>query len=198
MNRLSQLKSAPVSVFRTNLAKCGDTVIVAFCIGLFFFGIEVYAARHGLDPRFVTPFSEVVKSQLDLLSVALFFAVVVFFAGSHLILANVGFARSAMDFLGIPEKMDVFYLFVLQYIAAAVGVRAGMTALDLISGIDCRPGLRPMAILAVAELTLIGLWYVKEIPGKTKAFPLGILLILFAAVLYLSLAFPAFRGFVGA
>jgi hypothetical protein len=62
-------KSAPVSVFRTNLAKCGDTVLVAFFTGLFFYWIEVYAGRHGWDPRLVTPFSEVVKGQMDLLSV---------------------------------------------------------------------------------------------------------------------------------
>jgi len=198
MNRLSQLKSAPVSVFRTNLAKCGDTVLVAYATGLFFYWIEVYAMRHGWDPRLVTPFSEVVKGQMDLFSVALFFAVMVCYAGLHLIFANIGFVKNAMDFLGLADKMDVFYLFVLQLIAAAAGVRAGMMTVELFYGIDCRSGLKPMGILIAAELALIGLWYVKEVPGKTKAFPLGIFLILFAAALYLSLAFPVFRSIVGA
>jgi len=197
MGRLSQLKSDPVAVVGSNLAKCGDTVLVAFFIGFLFFGAERFALRHGVDPQLVTPFSEVIEGQLDLLSVAVFFSVVVFYAGCHLILANIGWIKSVMNFIGVGAKMDVFYLFVLQYIAAAVGVRCGMTLVKLVAGGPWRDGLLPTALLAASALILIGIWYVKDAGGRMRAFPLGILLILFAAALYLSLAFPSFRNFAG-
>lgn len=197
MGKLSQLKSDPVAVVGSNLAKCGDTVLIAFLIGFFFFGAEVLALRHGVSPSLVTPFSEVIQGQMDLLSVAVFFSVVVFYAGLFLVLGSVPFLRRAMEFLTIPAKMDVFYLFVLQYIAAAVGVRGGVTLVKLLAGSSVREGLVPMALLAMSVIVLVGIWYAKDAAGRVRAAPLGLLLLLFAVALYLSLAFPAFRHFAG-
>ena len=195
-NKLNQLKNAPLSVFRTYLIKCGDTVLVSFFIGFAFFALEVVSEKHGYNGRFITPFSDVIKGQTDVMSLVLFYSVVVFYAGMHSILMNVVVMRELMEFLAVESKMDVFFLFVLQCIAAAVGVRLGMMLVKLCFGTNAFEGARVIAILVGSALLLIGIWYAKGISDRASAFVMGGFIIAVAAALYLCLAFSLVQRFI--
>jgi hypothetical protein len=195
-SKLNQLRKSPLAVIRSNLDKCADTIVVSFFIGFFFYAIEVLAAKHGLSGRFIAPFSAVIKNQIDVMSLVIFYAVVVFYAGMHMILYNVAGIRDLMDYIGIEGKMDVFYLFVLQCIAAVIGVRLGMMLVRLCFSTNAFEGARVILILFAAALLLIGVWYVKGISDRTTAYVLGIILIIAAAGLYGCIAMSLVQKFI--
>jgi hypothetical protein len=196
-NKLNQLKKDPISVIGANLIKCGDTILVSMGIGFVFYALEVISEKHGYNGRLAAPFSEVIKGQLDVMSLVLFYAVVVFYAGMHMILMNVKFVGELMDFLGVESKMDVFYMFVLQCIAAAIGVRLGVVMVKLCFSVNAFEGARVIAMLVAAALVLIGVWYAKGIQDKASAFVLGGVMIAAAVGLYLCLAFSLIQKIVG-
>jgi len=195
-NKLNQLKKSPLSVVRSNLDKCADTILVSFFIGFVFYAIEVLSEAHDLNGRFIAPFSSVIKNQTDVMSLVLFYAVVIFYAGAHSILSNVGGVSDLMEYLGIERKMDVFYLFVLQCVAAVTGVRIGMLLVKLCFSTGAFEGSHIILILIAAALALIGVWYVKGIPDKTAALIVGTLLIILSVGLYFCLAFSLIQNFV--
>ena len=196
-NKLKQLKKSPLSVIRSNLDKCGDTILVSFFIGFFFYAMEVIFENHGLNSRFIAPFSEAIQNQTDVMSLVLFYTVVIFYAGLHMILSNVGWIRNFMNYIGIGRKMEVFYLFVLQCIAAVVGVRIGMILVKLIFSTNAFEGTHVILILISAALIQICVWYFKEIPDRATALAVGSFLILASIGLYLCQALSMVQKFVG-
>jgi hypothetical protein len=195
-NKLNQLKKSPIAVVRSNLEKCADTILVSFFIGFIFYSIELLAEKHALNGTFVAPFSSVIKNQMDVMSLVLFYAVVIFYAGAHMILTNVAFIGDFMDFIGIEQKMDVFYLFVLQCVAAVIGVRVGMMFAKLCFSTGAAEGAHVVLILIAAALVLIGIWYIKGINDRTAAFAVGAVLIAVSIGLYVCMALSIIQKFV--
>ena len=198
MSKLSQLKHSPASVISENWRSCADTVVITFFVGVFFYAVEYLARKFGLGERLISPFSEVIKGQLDILSVVVFYSVIIFYAGVHLILSNVVIFRPLMRSAFIETKMDVFYVFVLQYIAAAIGVRTGVFAVKLFTSINPLAGTRNIALLAGAAVLMTCVWYAKGITEKSLAFVLGAAMIITAGALYCSLSFSVLQKFIGA